>query len=516
MRASTGADIVQKRGSWISSLSLVRKGLLILSIPLVCQVVFLSGLGLLVWKEQTEKDRARHAEAVIATTTRLLDRYYAAGRALLLYTATKSGMVDAQYEKAKQQIREAMVALEDLVADRKHEKQIVERFKILESRMAMFLDEAKASVDASGSVKVFFEKSQFDDELQELLVPMIDLISQIGSREDAEAGRDKDVEFWSDATKWFIIIGVPLDIMVSIAAAVVIFQNTSQRLRIVMDNNLRLVARKPLHDLVEGTDEIAVVDRTFHDAARALEQLDQIKRDFLNMISHDLRTPLTTVQLLLEMIVETDTSEDRTAHSLAGSALKEVERILALANELLDVEKIAAGQFDLQPLPTSIDSVMSRSVDAVLPLAKSLGIGIELEESQLLAVADQRRITQVVINLLSNALKFSAPGSTIRISSYQTADGFVQVDVADEGRGIPAGLEERIFERFTQVERKDATEKGGAGLGLFICKMIIEGHGGKIKARRNEGRGSTFSFTLPWTDRLPLVEKEDHLLEERV
>jgi len=135
-------------------------------------------------------------------------------------------------------------------------------------------------------------------------------------------------------------------------------------------------------------------------------------------------------------------------------------------------------------------------VDGVAPIGRQQDIRLEIEDGDATVVADAFRVQQVLVNLLSNAVKFSPPHSTVRLGIV-TEGTMAKVCVSDSGRGVPETDLRRIFERFRQVEASDSRSKGGTGLGLAIAKAIIEQHGGKIGVESEEGKGSTFWFTLP-------------------
>jgi PAS domain S-box-containing protein len=226
-------------------------------------------------------------------------------------------------------------------------------------------------------------------------------------------------------------------------------------------------------------------------------QIEQMKRDLIAMVSHDLRTPLMSMLISLAMITEGRAGPiSEHAKNLLQSCEAGVERLIALVKSLLDAEKIKSGQLNLDRRRLPLSVILESSVDAVLSFASQNQVKIELQAKDIEITADGERLVQVVINLLSNAVKFSPKGGSVKIVSEETAQ-HVEVKVIDQGRGVPASYKEIIFERFQQVASTDATEKGGTGLGLPICKAIIEQHGGTIGVESEEGMGSTFWFRLP-------------------
>ena len=251
-----------------------------------------------------------------------------------------------------------------------------------------------------------------------------------------------------------------------------------------------------------------------HDISERKE-IDRIKRDFVAMVSHDLRTPLTSVQGFLSLLSvdaygELSESGKESLELTEGS----VSRLIVLVNDLLDIEKMESGMLTLQIESCTVDSIFKRSIDAVSSVAARKAINLRMATKQVLAVkADGDRVVQVVVNLLGNAIKFSPEGSEIILSArevgeakndLQEGDNYIEFEVRDFGRGVPAHLAQVIFDRFKQVELADEKQKGGSGLGLAICKAIVERHGGSIGVDAPEpeiiGRpseGSRFWFRLP-------------------
>lgn len=235
-----------------------------------------------------------------------------------------------------------------------------------------------------------------------------------------------------------------------------------------------------------------------HDVT-AKKEVEQLKADFVNMVSHDLRAPLTSVIMTNEMI-ENGNYGELNASGLQAMARSQssIKRVISLVNGLLDLEKIEAGKMELVLEWCNINELAEASLDAVSALAEQKQLKTEIEiDGELKAYADRERVIQVLVNLLSNAIKFSNPGGgTVRITATSKEENLF-VNVIDQGRGIPSNKLADLFDRFKQVKQEDSRKKGGTGLGLAICKSIVELHGGRLGVESKEGEGSTFWFTLP-------------------
>ena len=235
-----------------------------------------------------------------------------------------------------------------------------------------------------------------------------------------------------------------------------------------------------------------------HDIS-ARKKAELVKQEVIAMVSHDLRTPLATVRSFLEML-ETGMfgGLSERGQQLLKVADRSTQRMLTLIKDLLEIERLEAGMLELHKQAVSIASVLDNSAQLVQSMAQDKKVEIEVVPTSLTVVADEDRLVQITVNLLTNAIKFSPAQTTVRLSARELPDS-VEIAVKDQGRGIAKAQINRIFDRFKQIEKGDAKEKGGIGLGLAICKALTELHGGTIKVVSEEGRGSTFSFRLPKT-----------------
>jgi signal transduction histidine kinase len=228
----------------------------------------------------------------------------------------------------------------------------------------------------------------------------------------------------------------------------------------------------------------------------ALRGAEQVKDEFISVVGHELRTPLTSIRGSLGLLEGGVLGElPAEAQEMLAMAVANTDRLVRLINDILDIERMDAGRLELEIEPLKAAELVAQAVGVLQRSATEARVKLRSEVADLTVSADGDRIVQVLVNLIGNAVKFSARGGVVRIGVARERD-CVLFSVSDEGRGIPADQLARIFERFNQVDVSDAREKGGTGLGLSIAHGIVQRHGGRIWAESEEGRGSTFNFTL--------------------
>ena len=227
-----------------------------------------------------------------------------------------------------------------------------------------------------------------------------------------------------------------------------------------------------------------------------LREADRLKDEFVALISHDLRTPLTSIMGYLELVRDDDNLTEEQVGFLAV-ADRNADRLLRLVNDLLFVARFEAGQLDLKPTELDLAAVVRQSVEESGPRAAAGGVELTCEASDVSSVqADKGRMFQLVENLVSNAIKFTPAGGDVRVS-VTPVNGVVRLEVADTGIGIESDEQQRLFERFFRASTASEHQIPGTGLGLYITRAIVEAHGGSIAVRSDPGEGTSFRVELP-------------------
>lgn len=253
--------------------------------------------------------------------------------------------------------------------------------------------------------------------------------------------------------------------------------------------------------LLDGGHEVTGAVVAFRDATERRE-VERMKEEFLSVVSHELRTPLTAIRGSLGLISGGAMGQlDPEVQSLATMALESSERLSRLVNDILDVERLTTGTFDVHRTPHHPAPLLESAALELASLARDADILLEIQvvPDTPVVAADADRFAQVMANLVGNAVKFSDAGSIVTLGAgpHDVRDDVVVFTVRDEGRGIPAEKLDLIFERFRQVDSSDARRTGGTGLGLAITRAIVAQMGGEVWAESVSGEGSTFFFTLP-------------------
>lgn len=226
-------------------------------------------------------------------------------------------------------------------------------------------------------------------------------------------------------------------------------------------------------------------------------EAERAEDEFVSMVSHEVRTPLTSIRAALGLLAAgLLQSQPERGQRMLEIALSNTQRLTVLINDILDLERIKSGKMSMHKRECRTGQIAGDAVEAMKAMAEKAGVKLERTGADVPLVADPDRILQTVANLVSNAIKFSPAGSTVSVGSG-CKGSVVEFRIQDQGRGIPADQLERVFERFHQVKTADAREKGGSGLGLPICRAIVEQHGGRIWVESKVGEGSTFIVALP-------------------
>lgn len=321
-------------------------------------------------------------------------------------------------------------------------------------------------------------------------------------RSSIERVRDESREQSNDETRKVVLL-VIAGLAGALLAAIVLFSGLVGSMRAPLSRlveGARRLAGGDLSTRVEagGPAEITTLGQAFNEMAAALERDDRMKDDFLLTVSHELRTPVTSVKGFAEMLATQENTLTESQREAIDAIVESAADLSTLIDDLLDLARSDAGRLELRRRPTAVGEVLDRVARQMRPRLEERGQELMVSASPDLPTieADPERLAQVLTNLLTNANKYAAEGSEIRLSAAR-GDGQLVIDVADDGPGIPAGELPHVFERFWRAESGESQRVGGTGLGLAIAKSLVELHAGRISVHSPAGSGAHFRVTLP-------------------
>lgn len=478
-------------------LKIFHKGILLVALPSLFQIVFVVTLSNLLQKAESEASDASHSKEVIAcamSLTRISVEAAMTGASLgVASTPETEARARFVMKAADVEVGRLAVLCAKSGDQRRTIKRIQELVKILFETMKSMEQNSGNGFEGilgqrSNIMKIRVIAIKLDAALNKV-------IADESAAEEESGNKAQQIRQLARQLVW-----VALFVNISLAGVLALYftKSVASRLLIVRENTGRLARKQQLVPSIEGDDEIAELDQAFHKAADELKELEQFKQQLIGIVSHELKTPLSAMQVNIALMAGGITGElpDK-AKQKVKILDSNVNRLIRLINDLLDIDKLEAGKFELVIKPNSTLRIIESSIESVRAFAEERSVRIEFIDSdqELMVEADFDRIVQVVVNLLSNAVKYSPEASAIQIETLPIED-IVEFRVTDSGRGIPESHTGKIFDRFQQVESSDSKEKGGTGLGLAICKAIVEQHGGTISVHSTFGKGSTFFFRL--------------------
>ena len=262
-----------------------------------------------------------------------------------------------------------------------------------------------------------------------------------------------------------------------------------------LSTRLEVTSRDEIADLAGVLNTMA---EELDNAFRRQQDLEQARKDLIASLSHDLRTPLSSMRAMVEAITDDVVSDRATLQRYFSNLNREVEHVSALIDDLFEISRLDTGTLELQLQPSSVGEILANVMDGMEAQAhvKALNLWSELEGELGQVVVDPHKIQRVLYNLIQNAIRHTPADGTIVVKA-QDRGSMVQIDVTDTGQGISKEEQGRVFERLYRGEKSRSREYGGSGLGLAIAKGIVEAHGGDIWVESSVGIGSRFSFSLP-------------------
>jgi signal transduction histidine kinase len=249
-------------------------------------------------------------------------------------------------------------------------------------------------------------------------------------------------------------------------------------------------------EVASKTSEITKSNELLKRANKKLMELDKLKSDFVSMVSHELKTPLTPMKTSAEFLLQND-PDVNVRREMLELIVRNIDRQTRMVNDMLDISRIESGNMRYRKDMLDIGEIINSAIETIKKQSeeKKINITTDIPTDLLRINADKDKLIQVFINLLSNALKFTPNGGNVEIKANES-EKYIEVCVKDDGIGIPSDKIDKIFNKFYQIDNTSARLYGGSGLGLAITKSIMEGHGGTIRAKSTPGEGSVFILTF--------------------
>lgn len=276
-------------------------------------------------------------------------------------------------------------------------------------------------------------------------------------------------------------------VLETIANELVIAIMNARSVQVVRDLNAHLEER------------VSHATRELRRSNKRLLELDETKDEFLSMASHQLRTPLTSIKGYISMVLEGDVGDVSPAQKrLLEEAFTSSERMVHLIGDFLNVSRLQTGKFIIDPHASNLAKVAKQEIDSIKQIATAHEIKINYKEPPRFPelYLDEGKIRQVIMNFIDNAIYYSPEGKTIKVA-LAVEDGNVVLRVIDNGMGVPAAVQKKLFTKFFRAENARKQRPDGTGIGLYLAKKVIDGHGGSLVFESVEGKGSTFGFRLP-------------------
>jgi signal transduction histidine kinase len=250
---------------------------------------------------------------------------------------------------------------------------------------------------------------------------------------------------------------------------------------------------------VRTEDELGRLSQAFNEMIARLRAARQVQVDFVANVSHELRTPLTAVKGLVETLRDGAVDDTEVRDRFLETVEDETDRLIRLVNDLLILSRADSDALNLQRESVDLGELAKATVQRLVPWAseQEITLRVSVRPDIPFALADADRLDQVLVNLLDNAIKFSRPSSSVTVEVAAVPGPMIQVQVRDEGIGIPTEALSRVGERFYRADRARSRSEGGSGLGLAIARALVEAHGGCLWVESEEGQGTAVTFAVP-------------------
>ena len=480
--------------------SLAAKGIVLVAVPLFVESIFLIWLWFGVVDADKEAKKEANAKDIAAQSSQVLNSFLHLGSQVATNRRARSPHEIERFQQSSQSVEQSTDRLGKYALALGPDEKT--RVLVIQSRMnkaltlvGTYITEMSSPAHHPGS----FDVGAFREQLIDLIEPLRYEIKYFTNQTKTSESFGQWTVRASTQRHILLIAAVVLpNILIALAAAFFYAGSVRNRIKKIDQNVSRFLNGRLLSGKMKEEDEISDLDASFHRMAEKLIAADLEMRSHYESMQTNLVVPLKALRAVLQDSAESQTS----ALTEAGRAkvLKSVgtvDRLTALIEELGRLDEIGNQGIKIDLTDCTLEDILSSSVTSVTEFAAKKGISVSIDGSHDLTLhADSARLIQVLVNLLSNAVKFSPDGSAVRVNSV-VSDNTIEIHVKDQGPGISLADQEKLFQRFKQIESITSNDIKGSGLGLSICRDIVIAHGGDIGVNSEVGEGSDFWIHIP-------------------
>jgi signal transduction histidine kinase len=479
-----------------ANLTIGQKGWILITIPLVFEIVIASSLWLLFIQADHKAVQLSYSRDIILNLGNLSALLLEAGGSMLTYAYTSKPSLVAASRHSEE---ECTKALNNLLRVANLAGRDAGEYSQLKNTITGAIRSLQKYESSDQSVGMLSRVNSLRKELQVVhqnLKIIIDHLSEIEKQiERKETEADKQLK---SKIQFLLIFFIAASVVLSALLARFFFSNIALRISKIEENSRRVGFRDELPPALTGDDELARLDRTLHQAANDLAASERKKQMMVAMISHDLRSPLLSLQGTLALLLAGACGVmPEKAQTRLEKAEKSLERLIAMITDFLDLEKFSASDavISLNLTDTKFQKLFDETMLSVEMLAEESSVKIICSGGEVTFAIDMNLMVRLFSNLLSNAIKFSPHNSTIEVHAQNDSSG-VFITVTDHGCGIDSNSLDFLFEPFFQT-REGSRQENSSGLGLAVCREIARRHKGEITVRSKVGVGTEFRVSIP-------------------
>lgn len=464
-------------------------------IPLVIQTVFFFELSGVVSKAEQMALAERRQSTVVEQVNWLIAIFMSTTSNLGTYIVTGHKPYAEMGQRGLMDLRSQFDELENLLADSPKQLKHVKQMRQIVDVQLKELQALEPTEERNSFSFLWSHMKEFRETMQEVGIRSGQLMRMIASEKEQLTAVRREEQETRKNVKDQILYGIIGNFVLVALLLIWFINNITGRLSQLVANARMLPTGQPLEHKIKGNDEIAYLDEALHNAALELKKAAEHRQSLMEMVAHDLRSPLMSCEVSMQILSSDKMPELPPIATRQITAVKgNIRRVVEMVNDLLTMDKLEAGKLELELDEVNVQVLAAEAIDSVAALAKERKVMIDNLCTPERVEGDYKRLMQIILNYLSNAIKFSPIGGKISVYCGKEK-GMVAIFVEDQGPGLEEEDQLHLFEKFYQAQDK---EKGkGFGLGLAICKLLAEAHGGSVGVESQIGKGSRFWLMVP-------------------